>query len=288
MTASESVKIIVHPSGAAADTLTVSDAMQQVLDAFELLTIAEEQPDRKCEVMWKLERASTNSPLTIEAVAIGKDPADDVGQEARQAKVRLADGLSQILQAKSKPVWVNKHAEETIRRLLSRTLDGVGRTDLHLIEEDPPIVIDHPTASRAIGFLDIIAAEAAAKVEDLTRTEFGSVDGNVAGTITHYGKPAILIKARLSGKIVKCVFSPTAAHNVGPIRNWEESWSGQRVLVRGRLEYDKTGNLVFIHAEHLEPIKDKEVRLSDLRDPNQSGQINVEEYLKTIWGETDG
>lgn len=287
MTSSESVKIIVHASGADADTLTVSDAMQQVLDAFELLSAAEDAPDQPPEVLWRLERASTNSPLTIEAIAIGADPVADVSHEARQAKARVLDGLNQILQSKSKPAWINKRAEETIRRLLKRTLEGVGRTDFHLTDEDPPIVIDPPAASRGISYLDIVAAEAAAKVQDLTRTEYGSVEGNVAGTTTHYGKPAIIIRARLSGDLIKCVFSPTAAHHVGPVRSWEEAWSGQRVLVRGRLAFDKTGKLIFVQAEHLEPIKPKDVRLSDLRQQSQSGQVDVDEYLKRIWNETD-
>ncbi len=78
----ETVTIVIYPSGADSDALTVSDAMQQVLDMFVLLAKAEVQKTGAQQVVWRLERASTNTPLTISAVAVSTDPTGDVDQEA--------------------------------------------------------------------------------------------------------------------------------------------------------------------------------------------------------------
>lgn len=67
----ETVSITIYPSTAESADLTVADAMQQVLDTFELLSKAqlERTGEPSSKVVWRLDKASTNSPLTIEASA---------------------------------------------------------------------------------------------------------------------------------------------------------------------------------------------------------------------------
>ncbi len=57
MTKTETVTVVVYPSGADVDNLTVSDAMQQVLDTFALLGKAEAQRIGSKQIVWRL-RAS--------------------------------------------------------------------------------------------------------------------------------------------------------------------------------------------------------------------------------------
>ena len=58
-------KITVEPSADHPDILNIRDAMQQVIDYFDLLT---DQNDSN--VVWSLVRASTNSPFTAEGYPI--------------------------------------------------------------------------------------------------------------------------------------------------------------------------------------------------------------------------
>jgi hypothetical protein len=285
----ESITITIHPSEAGADTLTVSDAMQQVLDAFELLSKAEARRHGSNDhVVWKLESASTNSPLTIEATAVSSDPEGDVHVEARQAKASFHDGINSLIHAKEIPLWMDAGARRTVRRLLERTLHGIGMTDFAMSETEAPVRVDHRAASRAITFLDKIAAEEAAKIEDLTRIEYGSAEGNVTGTTTHYSKPAIRIKLRLSGREVKCVLSDLAAAKIGPQHNWSEVWSGQRVLVRGRLQFDSSGNISIINADDLDVIQSQDVPLTEIRSLRGDPSSRADSHLKIIWGDSNG
>ena len=59
----ERASITVQASSAHPDILSVQDAMQQVLDFFELLT---PEDARETKFVWKLNIASTNSPFTVQ------------------------------------------------------------------------------------------------------------------------------------------------------------------------------------------------------------------------------
>ena len=282
----ETVTIIVHPSGADSDNLTVSDAMQQVLDIFALLSKAEAQTTGAAEVVWRLERASTNTPFTVSAIAVARDPLGIVDHEAHAAKVAMAAGWAGILQAREKANWIDAGTELIVRRILNRSLNGVGRTDIRFDDDVPPVVIDHRAALRAENFLERIAAEAAASVEDLTRTEFGACEGDVVGITTHYRKPAFVIRERLSEREVKCVLSDDAAGKVGSEHEWQEAWAGQRVLVSGRLHFNANGDLVKIDADEVTKVTPADVSLRDIQKAAPDGS-STREYLDRLWGEPD-
>jgi hypothetical protein len=284
----ETVTIVVHPSGAGADTLTVSDAMQQVLDIFDLLARAEAQRLGAQQVVWRLESASTSSPFTVSAVAVANDPLGVVDHEAHAAKIALEEGWAGILNAREKAAWIDRDAEPIFRRILERSLNGIGRTDIRFGDDTPPVVIDHQAALRADNYLKRIAAEAAALIEDLTRTEFGSIEGDVIGITTHYRRPAFLIRDRLSDREVKCVLSDEAAPKIGAEHEWREAWSGQRVLVAGRLHFNSNGDLLKVDADEVTTITPRDVSLKDIQggtpDP---GAPSARKYLDKLWGEPD-
>ena len=95
------IKVVVYPSGGADETLTVADAMQQVLDCFALLSKAEAQePGSRVKVVWRLESATTNSPFTVEAMAASSDPEIAVDRQALLARNALKDGLGLILRGR--------------------------------------------------------------------------------------------------------------------------------------------------------------------------------------------
>lgn len=282
----ETVTIVIHPHSADADALTVSDAMQQVLDMFALLAKAEAERTGAQQVVWQLERASTNTPLTISAIAVAVDPLGDVDHEAHIAKAALGEGWSGLLQAREKANWIDRETEAIVRRVLDRNLKGIGRTDIRLDNGTSPIVIDRRSALRAVNFLELQAAQAGAADEDWSRTEFGSAEGYVIGITTHYRKPAFLIRERMKEREVKCVLTDAAARKVGSEHDWREAWGGQRVLVSGRLHYNSNGDLIKVDAEDVTKITPAEVDLKTIQRPAPEG-ASTREYLDKLWGEPD-
>lgn len=283
----ETISITIYPSTAGSVDLAVADAMQQVLDAFELLSKAELERTGKPadKVVWRLENARTNSPFTIEAAASSYNPSINVDIEARQAKIAFFDGISEILTAKKKPDWMDKPAEDIARRMLTRNMNGIGRTDLNFGEGLPPVIIDHRSATRAINFLERLAAEEAAKIEDLTHQEYGAVEAELTGTTTHYRKPALNIRLRLAATEARCVLSPAAAAKIGPQHSWSEVWSQQRVIVFGKIHYDKNGDISLIEAEDIELIPGKVVSLDDIDRQEGVTPDQVATFLKNSWAD---
>ena len=108
----ETVTIVVYPSGADADSLTGSDAMQQVLDVFALLSKAEAQRVGADHVVWRLERASTNTPLTVSAFAVSSDPEGSVDHEAHLAEITLGEGWLGILRGEQKAAWIEVPSQD--------------------------------------------------------------------------------------------------------------------------------------------------------------------------------
>lgn len=287
-TVENKIKVVVYPSGAADEALTVSDAMQQVLDYFSLLSKAEARmPGSQVSVVWRLESATTNSPFTVEAKAVSSDPELSVDRQALQARLALQDGLGKLLRGEAKPTWFDRDAETVMRRILSRNLNGVGRTDV-ILEPEPPIVLDHRSARRMQNFLDLRAAEEAAQAEDLSRKEFSSVEGHAIGLTTHYRKPAIEIRERLSGREIKCVLPTITADTIGSQHQWKEVWSNQRVVVTGVCHYDKLGNITLIDAEDVTRIEARDIPIADVRDPDFSSGLEPQEHLDRLWGQGNG
>jgi hypothetical protein len=286
MTKTETVTVVVYPSGADADTLTVADAMQQVLDTFALLGKVEAQRIGSKQIVWRLERASTNSPFTVLATAVSVDPSGSIEKEACLVKAALGEGLFDIVYGRDKASWIDQDAETIIRRILKRNLNGIGRTDVRFDDDMPAVVIDHRAASKGVSFLEAKAAEAAA-VDDLTRTEYGSVEGNVIGVVTYYNKPAFSLRTRLSGREVKCVLRPEIAERIGGGHAWKEAWGGQRVLVKGCLHYGSGGDLLKVDVEDIAEIKSQRLNVADIRENQYVTGFSPADYLDEAWGDSN-
>jgi hypothetical protein len=285
----ETVTIVVHPSGADADTLTVEDAMQQVLDIFKLLSKAEVERVGHDNVVWRLQSASANSPFTVSAVAVATDPVTIVDQEAHQAKVALGEGWMGLISARAKAAWIDAPAQEILSRILARSLNGIGRTDIRFDDDEiPPIVIDHQAASRADTYLKLIAAEEAAEHEDLTRTEYGGLEGNITDITTYYRKPAFVIRERISGRELKCVLITPAAQAALGGHEWREAWSNRRVFVSGKIYYNESGQVLRIDAEELTEIETTNPELKDIqKGAPAADQPSPRQFIDRLWKEGD-
>ncbi len=117
---------------------------------------------------------------------------------------------------------------------------------------------------KALKHIDLLAAEEAASREELTRAEYGSVEGAVVSLKPYYGKPAVMIRERLSGEEVPCVLSQGDEKCVGEKRKWWDVWSNRRVLITGKLHFNKFGQLKKIDAVDVNLIRSRSIPVGEI------------------------
>lgn len=277
----EKVKIKIQPSGGVSTSLTVEDAMQQVLDYMDMLRAADlSKPSEK--IIWRLESASTNSPLEVTAFATGYDPSIAIGLQARQSAERVSNSIETLEKGGSIPDWMDDTTVHTAERFLKRNMNGIGRTDI-AINDAPPKTIVHGTAKVALLTIEKSRIQNQLEKPDWTRTEFGAVEGEIIAATSHYSKPAIIIRERLSGDKIHCILSDELASIVGPSHKWQEAWEQRRFTINGELHYNEAGNLTKINALSLDEIQFHNVNLNKIRKLDLIESISVDELDERLW-----
>ena len=274
----KTISLTIYPAPLSSDYLTVSDALHQVLDLVEALERTETTVPSERQVVWRLTEAHTNSPpFTVVAEAFPLRGGLSISLEANRVSTLFASELGHLLEGGPSDL-MGIDAQEPISRVLNRNLNGVGQTEIR-IGEDEPIFI-RPQSARvaklAIGQI-VLSAEVAKS--DLQRTEYGTVQGVIAGLTTWSGKPVLTAIDRLSQKPFTCVLGEKLSKDIGPEHSWTEVWEGRIVNVSGALHYNSNGDLRRADIDSLEHIEWADVRLSDLRKIDILNGRTVREHL---------
>lgn len=279
----ERITIIVEPSLGHGDVLTVQDAMRQVLDFIEVVSAATSD-DVRSKVGWKLLSATTNSPFTAVAEAFSTDPDwPVVDQYAREAKSRTDTAFKVVSESGELPDWVAGGARSQIERIFKRNMNGVGRTSCRFEDDAPPIVIVERRARQTLDKMERAEALKKSAKPDWSGEELGSIDGHVVEATTHYGKPALRIRDRLTDEKIICLIPPEISENVGKEHDWRDVWGGQRVQVSGRIKRGADGEISLITAENVDVIQPTKIVLNEIDDPNITGGKGIREYLDELW-----
>jgi hypothetical protein len=281
--ATERVTITVESNIGEDGPLTVMDTLDQFQDAFELLTAAISQEVGGEKIKWRLEALSKNSPATVTAVAYSPDPEIVVGPLVHRGKQRFTRDLAALRDGDVAP-WLRKKAH-VAKQMLSRNLNGIGRTAFALEDDAPMTVLVERTARASLKAIQ--QAEIANEPEDRSHSEHGTIDAHVARTDTYHGKPALYIKDRLTGKIIPCVLSDELADKEGPSHSWTDAWKGKRIRVKGRIYYDRDGTVSRISAVDLDDVTPRPVDLNALREADILEGKSPVEYLDELWGYSD-
>ncbi len=281
----EKVKIKVHPSGTSADLLTVADAMRQVLDFVELLEKADSAgPGDADKIVWRLTYATTNSPFELGAEATSKDPSLTVSAKAHFAKMAVRGAIVDLTSGRPPPAWLDESGLKIAERIFHRNLNGIGRTDLDFGESSEAAIIVHSTAKAAALAIDEARIAVERSSADLTRTEYGSFEGEIVSAGMYHNNPSLVVRDRLTGEKVTCVFPPELSYRIGTKHNWHEVWAGHRVLVHGELHYTNEGVLRRSDAIDLEVIESKEVDLAIARKEDILEGLSPSEFSDRSWG----
>lgn len=283
----ERVTITVRSNIGDEATLTVQDALQQVLDFFDLLMSAQGTDDGNA-VAWHLADISMHSPLTATGEPHAVRPGVPVEMIARRGKDSVKSALQRLTAGDLPPSWMSHEARAKARNLLKRNTNGVGRTDINFDDESPVEIIVEKTAR--VGLLALEKADLEEQVAqlDLSRKENGSVEGELIEATTYRGAPAVRIRERLTKGDVACTLSRELADRVGHLHNWQEVWAGKRVLVIGEITYNKNGEIGHILATDIENIDPIPLRFEDFANPRFTGGRTIDDHLAELWSGEDG
>jgi hypothetical protein len=278
------IAITVHPSGVVADSLTVADAMRQVLDIIETLDRIDDASGDTAGIVWRLDSATSNSPFTIVASAVSPDPAISVTLEANRVTETFAASFEGLLQDERVTADLSDGATTVIERVLKRNLNGIGRTDISFPDTDaPPIYIVPTLAERGLRAIERHNLDEAEANPTLARSEFGAREGELAGVTKYHNAPALIVRDRITGDRFTAVLKPELAKRLGPLHSWGEAWEGRRIVVTGTLHFDAAGIVRRADAEDLEPVTPAVVTLADLEGIDLLGGKSVGQHLALIW-----
>ncbi len=279
--AAERVTVQVESNIGEDGPLTVGDVLRQILDAFDLISAAIAEEQGGDTIKWRLVSLTKNSPATATAEAYSTDPSIDVGPIAYRGKRRFSVGMDRLSEGIVDP-WLGERAN-LARGLFKRNLNGVGRTIIDTFVDLPQSVVIERTARSGIQALDRAELERQALVRDLSRTEWGSIEANVAEAKTYHSQPALYVRERLSQALIPCVLSDEAARDAGPTHSWDEVWKGKRVRIRGQIFYDKSGKIGRVRATKIVDIQTTPVVLAEVRQVDIVGDRTPVEHLNDFW-----
>jgi hypothetical protein len=185
--------ITIRPDPSDDGLLPIREAFQQVLDALKLFEQAERaQGNPHVAFVWRLEKASTESPFTVVAVADPVDPAIDVTPQVIRAKASVATGVRNLIARAQPPPWLEREMSPVVREIFSRNLNGIARTE---IDFEAP-AIDRLSIDRTQATAGLRAVEAINPIDSSDipeRVAYGELEGQMLAAGLYSRRPAIQI-----------------------------------------------------------------------------------------------
>ena len=245
----------------------------------------------RSKISWQLVSASTNSPFTAVAEAVSSDPEQpNIDQEVKQAKSLAEKALRGVLETGEVPEWMPSTTANILKNFLGRNTNGVAKTNIHLRQDCPPIVIAERQARKALlsivrnSTVTVVSAPDLNDVNCLGK-ELGTVEGVVFKATTYYRQPAFLMKDRVSGKQVTCIIPADKVDEIGEEHLWKEVWNDQRCIVSGAIKRKQDGSISTIMVDEIVPVNVSPIRIDSIADDNFTGGQSPGEYLRAFWSE---
>ena len=133
--------ITVDASKEHPEILDIQDAMQQVIDYFDLIT-----DDTQQHVIWKLSSARTMSPFTVTGEPVDlRTKAGGYGL-IQDHVTKIREGLQRLQAGEDVGPDFPEEKRNVAVNLLMRNVNGIGTTLLSFAENDPVVEFDQQTA----------------------------------------------------------------------------------------------------------------------------------------------
>ncbi len=276
------VTFTVEPSQGHNDVLTIQDAFQQAIDFFDLLT-----NDTEKNVLWKLERASINSPFMCQGEPI--DVRTSAGAHALvEGPVSIVErNFRRIVEGMDFDEFFPREKIEIAKRLLRRNMNGIGITKAVFSDGAEAVEISQEVAKR---YFEEVAEPAESLHSYLfsrtSRREIGSAEGRIIEIGTDYEHPALRLKVQNTNRHIWCRISPEKAEELGAEMKAGDVWKRRRVRVHGTLNYDNRGTVIRIINGTVDFIDVAPVDLNYLSDDEFTEGYSVIDYLDR-WRENE-
>jgi hypothetical protein len=274
--------ITIHPAKSDDGLLSVEDAMQQVADIIKLheeALHALSSPGDAFE--WQLLRASTNSPFTIVALAVGTGAEGDPAPLVRRVTSAVSSGLRDVMVHGEAPAWMGNSALTLTRSLLARNQNGIGSTEFGT-DEANVVAIDRSAADSGMRALRAISGTIA-ESELSERESWGEIVGRMVMVGRHYQRSAIAIHNEQYG-LVWCYVADALRERFGSEHRMDEVWKGKLIGVEGTLVYGTGGKLKRIDATDIREMSDTPpINLDSVVDPDFMGGLDPTEYLRQLY-----
>ena len=278
----EAIKIVIEADDGRGGHLPARDALNQVLDSLTLVTDAIDEDVRK-DLDCRLIEMTMNSRLVASMEPFSKNPnRPDIVRAVRKATDRADGILRMIVETHRMPSGISLAEKETVKRLFMRNTNGVLRTDYYWLGREDPVSISPPVAKRFLEEMSGIESEGSIAFQG---TELGSIEGDVIEAFTHYGKPAVKIRHRVSEQEITCVIPANREDEIGNKHSWNEAWEGHRYVVTGEIKRKANGDIAQLLVGDIRSVKVEDVDLDKIADPDFTGGKSPVEYLNDLWGE---
>lgn len=224
----------------------------------QLLALIEELQQQDRELDWRLSAVSMNSPLRAELD--GFDMEGVAVQTSRAAAA--AEAAFEVLDAinDNDPALALGRLSDARRRqlrgLLAPLRERTGSLRI-IVEGRGERVIRSDQAQRTLVAL--------ASPSRQRGPEYGSIEGYIIAATTHYGSPAVRVRTSLSGEEITCVFDRTTAQGIGAEHTLDEVWAGKRVLVSGRIDFDKAGSAHVVRADSMKVLTERRITAAEIQ-----------------------
>lgn len=264
----ERMTIVVTPVGQ--ESLTVEDAMRQVLDAFDLLSRT--NTDQKIE--WRLVEAKTSSPpFTV--------TAESVDPRAAQQKAEFVEAVKEVNEGRLPRTWDDPQAYPIYESMLLRVARGA-RLEVKPSAEEPAIAIREDAARYVAGLVASLP-----EVVSRTKDQIGSIEGYLHSVSVYRNRPAFVVRERKTNHDVTCVVSDEElAREIAQTRNFEDVWKHRRVIVRGLVRYNVHGGVLQVVATSITPVDSRYVSEEEIRDESFTDGLQSSDYVNK-WRDGD-
>ena len=271
-------RITIEPSPELPEVLDVRDAMNQVLDFFEILT----DPGNS-NIVWNLTFATTNSPFTVEGSPIDLRTEASAYSSVEPYVARIQRGFSRMKAGEPLNDDFPADKKGSAIKMMKRNLNGIGTTKITFFDQGSLVVFDRMVAERAI---DVIQDDEDDLYDYLFSTfahkEVGSLEGTITGVGTDYEEAALQLKDSRTRRDIWCRIDDEVRKGIEKRLTARDVWQHRRVRIRGNINYDPKGKIVRLYDGSLTFIDANEVGVEDIRDPDFTSGLAPYEYIDRL------
>lgn len=257
--------------------------MQQILD---FLRVAD---DAKAHLgwsgfdfEWRLERASTNSPFSLTAVAepvvAEADPATIIGHVTEVERI-TAIAFRDVARGISPPSWLTPDGAASLAQLHRRTISGLTKTRFDFSGDIGEIEVANDQASVALTVLERVSL--AAPDQFPLRIAHGEIAGRMVSVGRWRNLPAFQITSAQYG-LIWCVVSEQLMEQFGGDQTLYDVWKGKRVSVPGRVFYGQNGKPTRVEASAIRGKETPEINIEELLDADFTSGLSPIDYLEAL------